>query len=218
MPNSDRKRCSFSGSPANFPLEIAGKKREVPTYALCQIGGAVLGGIVMAWQAGRAAEPASADAFEFKADRFADIQVLRYRVPGFEQLPLQQKQLAYYLTEAGLSGRDIFWDRNIVTTSSSANARDDPAQLSRPTLRERLGRVSGYAKQVFFANGIHHHYGSAKMLPRFPESYLATLLAMPTPPSFRSRENPWRISRKELTPISSTEARRENGQPRRRRR
>src|SRR5690242_7441319 len=54
---------------------------------------------------------AKTDSFEFKADRFADIQVLRYRVPGFEELPLQQKQLAYYLYEAGLCGRDIFYDQ-----------------------------------------------------------------------------------------------------------
>src|SRR5436190_18634651 len=51
------------------------------------------------------------DTFEFKADRFADIQVLRYRVPGFAELSLQQKQLAYYLYEAGLCGRDIFYDQ-----------------------------------------------------------------------------------------------------------
>ena len=53
----------------------------------------------------------TATEFEFIADRFADIQVLRYQVPGFDQLTLQQKELAYYLYEAGLSGRDIFYDQ-----------------------------------------------------------------------------------------------------------
>src|SRR5215470_18365831 len=57
------------------------------------------------------AATAKKDSFEFAADRFADIQVLRYRVPGFEGLSLQQKQLAYYLYEAGLCGRDIFYDQ-----------------------------------------------------------------------------------------------------------
>src|SRR5438132_14429930 len=60
----------------------------------------------------RAAEPtAESDEFKVVADRFADIQVLRYRAPGFDQLTLQQKKLAYFLTEAGLAGRDIFYDQ-----------------------------------------------------------------------------------------------------------
>src|SRR5688572_25025343 len=58
-----------------------------------------------------AAQPSAADPFKYEADRFADIQVLRYQVPGFEKLSLRQKQLAYYLCEAGLSGRDIFYDQ-----------------------------------------------------------------------------------------------------------
>src|SRR4051812_10967198 len=124
-----------------------------------------------------AAEPAKSPGFEFKTDRFADIQVLRYRVPGFENLSLKQKQLAYYLYEAGLSGRAIFWDQKYGNNL-----------LIRKTLEGILRTYRGersaanwdafvtYAKQVFFANGIHHHYGSAKMLPTFPQEYLATLV------------------------------------------
>lgn len=124
-----------------------------------------------------AAEPASTNAFEYKADRFADIQVLRYQVPGFDKLSLQQKRLAYYLYEAGLSGRDIIWDQ-----------RYGNNLLVRKTLEAILHSYSGersgtnwdqfitYAKQVFFANGIHHHYGSVKMLPEFAPSYLAALI------------------------------------------
>src|SRR5215203_6878576 len=71
---------------------------------------AALAGIAVT-HVGLAADSAPASPFEYKADRFADIQVLRYQVPGFDQLSLQQKKLAYYLTEAGLAGRDIFYDQ-----------------------------------------------------------------------------------------------------------
>jgi len=124
-----------------------------------------------------AKDPAPSAPFEYKADRFADIQVLRYQVPGFEQLSVQQKKLAYYLYQAGLSGRDIFWDqknRHNLAVRKTLEA----------VLRSYQGERSGadwdafltYAKQVFFANGIHHHYGSTKMLPTFSKEYFLTLL------------------------------------------
>jgi dipeptidyl-peptidase-3 len=124
---------------------------------------------------GRAAE--AGDTFQFKADRFADIQVLRYQVHGFDKLSLRQKQLAYYLYEAGLSGRDIFWDqkyRNNLLVRKTLEG----------ILRSYRGEHTGanweafltYAKQVFFANGVHHHYASVKMLPTFPQEYLTKLL------------------------------------------
>ncbi len=127
--------------------------------------------------AGAHANPASEN-FTYEADRFADIQVLRYQVPGFERLSLQQKKLAYYLTQAGLAGRDIFWDqkyRHNLVIRKTLEA----------VLQSYKGERSGaewdafvvYAKQVFFANGIHHHYASNKILPKFPEPYLAKLLA-----------------------------------------
>lgn len=116
-------------------------------------------------------------AFEYKADRFADIQVLRYQVPGFEKLSLQQKKLAYYLNEAGLAGRDIFWDQKY---RHNLLVRKTLEGILRSYRGERAGAnwdaFLTYAKQVFFANGVHHHYGSAKMLPAFPPDYLATLL------------------------------------------
>lgn len=123
-----------------------------------------------------AAEPAAAP-FEYKADRFADIQVLRYQVPGFEQLSLRQKQLAYYLYQAGLSGRDIFWDQKY---RNNLVVRKTLEGVLTSYKGERTGAnwtaFTTYAKQVFFANGIHHHYGSAKMLPTFAKDYLVTLL------------------------------------------
>ena len=136
----------------------------------------VLGGVA-ALQTGRAGEPATAGAFEYKADRFADIQVLRYQVPGFDQLSLKQKTLAYYLYEAGLSGRDIFWDQKY---RNNLAIRKTLEGVLRSYRGERTGAnwdaFTTYAKQVFFANGIHHHYASVKMLPAFQPGYLATLL------------------------------------------
>lgn len=125
-----------------------------------------------------AAEPTGKSGpFEYKADRFADLQVLRYRVPGFEDLTPRQKELAYYLTQAGLEGRDIFWDqkyRHNLTVRKTLEA----------ILNTYNGDRSGpqweafltYAKQVFFSNGIHHHYASSKILPQFTPDYLVTLL------------------------------------------
>lgn len=124
-----------------------------------------------------AAEPAVSPKFEYKADHFADIQILRYEVPGFKNLSLKQKQLAYYLYEAGLSGRDIFWDQKY---RHNLEVRKTLEGILRSYSGERKGKdwdaFTTYAKQVFFANGIHHHYGSAKMLPEFSPDFLATLL------------------------------------------
>ncbi|HLG33545.1 MAG TPA: dihydrofolate reductase, partial [Bacteroidia bacterium] len=130
---------------------------------------------------------AKKDTFEFKADRFADIQVLRYRVKGFDELSLQQKQLAYYLCEAGLCGRDIFYDQkyrhnifirkcleNILETYSGDKATDD------------FKKFSDYAKRFFFANGIHHHYSSAKMIPEFSPEYLQELISKSKTENFPS--------------------------------
>jgi dipeptidyl-peptidase III len=126
----------------------------------------------------RAAAPATpSPAFAYEADRFADIQVLRYEVPGFDRLSLRQKQLAYYLEQAGLSGRDIFWDQKYRNNLAVRKTLEGILETYRG---ERAGpdwaAFLVYAKRVFFANGIHHHYGAAKMRPEFPPAYLETLL------------------------------------------
>lgn len=134
--------------------------------------------------AAEAAEPASSghsttmdDSFKVVAEQFADVQVLRYRVPEFDQLTLQQKKLAYYLTQAGLAGRDIFYDQKykhnlairktleaILTSYSGDKESDDYKKLVT------------YAKRVFFANGIHHHYSNIKMVPECSREYFAGVL------------------------------------------
>ena len=130
---------------------------------------------------------AKKDTFEFAADRFADIQVLRYRVPGFEGLSLQQKQLAYYLYQAGLSGRDIFYDQkyryNIFIRKVLENILET---YSGDKNSDNYKKFGDYARQFFFANGIHHHYSSAKMIPEFPAEYLKDLISNSKPENFPS--------------------------------
>lgn len=144
-----------------------------------KISGFTLGGMaaVVAGHVASAAEATAKEDFTFEADRFADIQVLRYRVPGFEQLSLPQKQLAYYLYEAGLSGRDIFYDQKY---RYNLLVRKTLEGVLRSYRGERSGKdwdaFVTYAKQVFFANGIHHHYASTKFLAEFSAEYLTTLL------------------------------------------
>jgi dipeptidyl-peptidase-3 len=125
-----------------------------------------------------ATDTLAADTFQWQVDQFADVRVLRYKVPGWEQLSLQQKKLAYYLTMAGLSGRDIMWDQNYRHNLEVRKALEK-------ILRDYKGARSGaewdnfllYAKQIFFANGIHHHYGMEKFTPNFPRTYLDSLVS-----------------------------------------
>ncbi len=106
-------------------------------------------------------------------DNFADIQVLRYEVPAFETLSLEQKQLIYYLTEAALWGRDILWDQNCRYNLAIR-------QLCEKVYTEYQGDKESadwkafeqYMKQIWFANGIHHHYSNAKFVPGFSQAWL----------------------------------------------
>ena len=107
------------------------------------------------------AAPAPAPAtgeFVVSADRFADIEVLRYQIPGFEDMPLSQKKLAYFLSQAALAGHDIIWDQNYVHNlrvrkTLAAIIETWPGDRSDPDYQALLT----YAKRVWFANGIHHH-------------------------------------------------------------
>ncbi len=119
----------------------------------------------------------TADPFKWEADQFGDVRVLRYKIPGWEQLSLQQKKLAYYLTMAGLSGRDIMWDQNYRYNLPVRHALEK-------IIRDYKGERSGaewdafmtYAKEIFFANGIHHHYSMDKFTPDFPRTYMDSLV------------------------------------------
>ena len=118
-----------------------------------------------------------ADDFKYADEQFADLQMLRYKVQGFEDLTLKQKELVYYLSEAALEGRDILFDQNgrynltirkmleTVYTDFKGNKAD-----------ENFKGMETYLKRVWFSNGIHHHYGCEKFVPNFSPEFFRTAL------------------------------------------
>jgi dipeptidyl-peptidase III len=118
-----------------------------------------------------------ADDFRYFVEQFDDMRVLKYKLPEFDSLTLQQKRLIYYLSEAALSGRDILWEQNFKFNLKV-----------RKTLEAIIGSYKGdresadykafliYAKRVFFANGIHHHYSNDKLKPGFMATFLTDLI------------------------------------------
>ena len=123
---------------------------------------------------------AEADKFDYTVEQFADLQILRYRVPGFENLSLQQKELVYYLTEAALQGRDILFDQNgkynlRIRRTLEAIYTGYKGDKNTPDFKA----MEVYLKRVWFSNGIHHHYGSEKFVPGFaPEFFKETVLSV----------------------------------------
>ncbi len=120
----------------------------------------------------------TSDNFDYNVTQFEDIKILRYQIPSWDNLTLKEQKLVYYLTQAGLEGRDIIWDQNyrhnlairksfeqIYTTYQGDKQSQDWANFET------------YMKRVWFANGIHHHYSNAKMKPAFSADYLQSLLA-----------------------------------------
>ncbi len=115
--------------------------------------------------------------FKVEADRFADIQVLRYQVPGFETLSAKQKELAYYLCEAALCGRDIIWDqkyRNNLIVRRTLEAIW--TSYSGDKNNENYKSFEEYTKRIWFSNGIHHHYASEKIIPNFSKDFFTKAL------------------------------------------
>lgn len=120
---------------------------------------------------------AAVDTFQWEAEQFADIRVLRYQVPGWDQLSLQQKQLCYYLNMAGLAGRDIIWDQNYRHNLKVRRALETILGSDKGTRTSaEWDNFLTYAKQVFFSNGIHHHYSNDKHQPAFSQEYFEGLL------------------------------------------
>lgn len=120
--------------------------------------------------------------FDYVVDRFADLEILRYQVPGFESLTLKQKQLLYHLSEAALMGRDILFDQNCrynlpirrtleAIYTSYKGDRQTPDFLALET----------YLKRVWFANGIHHHYAEDKFQPGFSAEFLKKAISQLDP-------------------------------------
>jgi dipeptidyl-peptidase-3 len=125
--------------------------------------------------------------FEVESERFADLRILRYQVPGFEQLTLQQKTLLYYLYEAGLVGRDIIYDQRYRYNLAIRRTLEEIVKHY-PGDRETevFQALLEYTKRVWFSNGIHHHYSNDKFEPGFDHDDFAAIVAA-TPGEFPTR-------------------------------
>ncbi len=110
-------------------------------------------------------------------DRFDDIKVIRYEVPGFEKLPLEQKELVYYLSEAAKCGRDILFDQNFKYNLAVRRTLETVYEnYAGDRTTDEWKALEKYLKKVWFANGIHHHYSNDKFTPEFSEEYLLTAI------------------------------------------
>ena len=117
-------------------------------------------------------ENAVQDEFDYHVDRFADIEVLRYKVPDFESLTIKQKKLIYYLSEAAIEGRDILYDQNNkynLTIRKTLEAIF--LNYAGDRQNDEFAALETYLKRVWFSNGIHHHYATDKFVPGFSKPY-----------------------------------------------
>lgn len=115
--------------------------------------------------------------FPYMVEQFADLKILRYQLPGWKSLSLDEQKLVYYLTQAGLSGRDIMWDQNYRHNLTIRQALETIyTTFDGDKTTEDWSAFEIYLKRVWFSNGIHHHYSNAKLKPEFSEDYLKSLL------------------------------------------
>ncbi len=117
------------------------------------------------------------DKFEYVVDQFADLKILRYQIPGFENLSLKEQTLVYYLTQAGLAGRDIMWAQNyrhnlIIREALESIYNNYKGDKSTNDWKN----FEVYLKRIWFSNGIHHHYSNDKIKPEFSKEYFELLL------------------------------------------
>lgn len=134
--------------------------------------------VILAAGCKKAEKPAetAAQEFQWQIDQFADLRIMRYQVPGFEDLSLDQKKLIYYLSEAALCGRDIITDQNykhnlIIRRTLDAIVEGYKGDRTDP----QWEKFMVYTKRVWFSNGIHHHYSTDKFIPEFTPDYFASL-------------------------------------------
>ena len=123
----------------------------------------------------KTASPEKAQSFSYEVDKFADLQILRYQVPGFESLTLNQKQLLYHLSLAAIMGRDILFDQNCrynLAVRRTLEAITENYKGDRSSADYKAMEV--YLKRVWFSNGIHHHYGEEKFVPGFSEEFFVS--------------------------------------------
>ena len=119
----------------------------------------------------------SENSFSYTVEQFADLQILRYRVPGFEQLSLRQKRLIYYLSQAALEGRDILFDQNGKYNLQIRRLLEAVyTHFEGDRTSESFRALEVYLKRVWFSNGIHHHYACDKFVPGFTAAYLEEVI------------------------------------------
>ena len=115
--------------------------------------------------------------FKYVIDEFADIKVMRYQIPGWEDLTLKQQEYLYYLSEAAKCGRDILWDQNYKYNLTVRRTLENILSSFKDKREGKDWAEFGvYAKRVFFSNGIHHHYSEDKIMPTFTKDYFKSLI------------------------------------------
>ncbi|MDT0559109.1 dihydrofolate reductase [Ichthyenterobacterium sp. W332] len=115
--------------------------------------------------------------FNFSVEQFADLKILRYQIPGWDKLSLKEQKLVYYLTQAGLAGRDIMWDQNYRHNLKIRKALENVyTTYSGDKSSDNWSAFEVYLKRVWFSNGIHHHYSNDKIKPDFNADYLRDIL------------------------------------------
>ncbi|WP_412986163.1 dipeptidyl-peptidase 3 family protein [Pontimicrobium sp. IMCC45349] len=123
-------------------------------------------------------EMAAGKDFNFTVEQFADLKILRYQIPGWENLSLKEQKLVYYLTQAGLSGRDIIWDQNYRHNLTIREALENVyANYAGDKTSADWKAFEVYLKRVWFSNGIHHHYSNDKIKAEFSQEFLKSALA-----------------------------------------
>lgn len=144
---------------------------------MSKIRNAAVGSLIMCMAAPSVMAASKSD-FNYVVDRFADIEVLRYKVPGFEDLSLNQKKLIYYLTEAAINGRDILWDQNCKYNLPLRKLLEGVyVNYSGDRNDTQFKAFEKYMKQLWFGNGIHHHYSMDKFVPEFSREFLEVEIA-----------------------------------------
>ncbi len=115
--------------------------------------------------------------FEYYVEQFADLRILRYQVPGFDTLTLKQKKLIYYLSQAALCGRDIYYDQNGIHNLAIRRTLENIYEtFSGNRETEQFSEFIIYLKRIWFSNGIYHHYSTDKIIPGFTKEYFNSLV------------------------------------------
>jgi dipeptidyl-peptidase-3 len=149
--------------------------RKLLTYLLLT---AVLFSCAPSQETSTSIEETQPEEFKYVTEQFADLKIIRYKIPGFDKLSLKQKKFVYYLTQAGLSGRDMIYDQNYRHNLTIRTALEKIVKnFSGDKSSSDWEQFMTYTKRVWFANGIHHHYGMQKFTPEFSQEYFNSLLS-----------------------------------------